>query len=109
MMKVEKIDSRYRLLHLIYEGKTSDILTDRSLRESLNDLMKYELITIYNNKLRLTDRGIAAMKNGINTVITKVKSQKKVQEIEDPIPKHLMELMITITVLLLVILVFMIL
>ena len=107
MMKTENIESRYRLLHLIYEGKTSDILTDQGLRESLNDLMKHELITIYNNKLKLTESGMAAMKNGINTVITKVKS-KKLNPIEEPAPRHLVELMVTIAVLLLVILVFMI-
>lgn len=108
-MNMEKIDSRYRLLHLIYEGKTSGILADNGLRASLNDLMKHELITIYNNKLRLTERGKVAMKNGIHSVLTKVRAQKYVQDIEDPGPKHLMELMVTIAVLLMVILLFMLL
>lgn len=106
-MNVEKIDSRYRLLHLIYEEKTSGILTDQNLRDSLNDLMKHELITIYNNKLRLTERGKVAMKNGIHTVLTKVKPKKQVQVIEDHSLRQLTELMVTIAVILLVILLFM--
>lgn len=109
MMKTEKIDSRYRLLHLIYEGNTSGILTDQRLRDSLNDLMKHELITIYNNKLKLTERGKAAMKNGINTVITKVRPKNNIQYNEDPAPRQLMEFMVAIAVLLMVILLFMIL
>lgn len=107
MMHMEKIDSRYRLLHLIYEGKTSGILNDQSLRESLNELMKHELITIYNNKLRLTERGKIALKNGIHTVLNKVRPNKKVIEVEDTHPKNLVALLFTIAVLLLVILIFM--
>lgn len=106
---MEKIDPRYRLLHLIYEGETSGILTDQGLRESLNDLMKHELITIYNNKLKLTERGKSAMKNGINTVITKVRPKKNIQAFEDPSSRQLMEFMVAIALLLLVILIFMIL
>lgn len=106
-MNVEKIDSRYRLLHLIYEGKTSGILTDRALRESLNDLMKYELITIYNNKLSLTERGKTALKNGVNSVITKVRPKQKDAENAEPERDNLTALIVTIAVLLLVILLFM--
>ncbi len=106
-MNTEKIDARYRLLHLIYEGKTSGILADRSLRDSLNDLMKYELITIYNNKLRLTERGKNAMKNGINSVLTKVRTKPQTPEIVDPGRTNLIELVVTITILLIVILLFM--
>jgi len=109
MMKTEKIDSRYRLLHLIYEGKTSGILTDQGLREGLNDLMKYELITIYNNKLKLTERGKTAMKNGINTVITKVRPKKNIHDNEIQASRQLMEFMVAIAVLLIVVLIFMIL
>lgn len=108
-MNVENIDSRYRLLHLIYEDKTSGILTDRALRESLNDLMKYELITINNNKLRLTERGKNALKNGINTVVTKVKPTPKGVETLTPTSNYLTELVVTIAILLIVILLFMIL
>lgn len=104
---MEKIDSRYRLLHLIYEGKTSGILTDQGLRESLNDLMKHELITIYNNKLRLTERGKIAMKNGIHTVLTRVRPKKKIHTPVDTNPKNLILLIVTIAVLLMVILLFM--
>lgn len=107
-MNVENIDSRNRLLHLIYEGKTSGILKDRALRESLNDLMKYELITIYNNKLSLTERGKIALKNGINTVITKVRPKLKDKERLDPDSSQLTILIVTISILLLVILLFMI-
>lgn len=107
MMKTENIDSRYRLLHLIHEGKTAGILMDQRLRESLNDLMKYELVTIYNNKLKLTERGMTALKNGINTVITRVKSKTYTRSMAEPVPRHLTELIVTITVLLLVILIFM--
>lgn len=106
-MKVEKIDSRYRLLHLIYEGKTSGILTDQSLRNSLNDLMKYELITIYNNKLRLTERGKNALKNGISSVITKVRPAREAEKTESN-PQQLTVLMITISVIFLAILLFMV-
>lgn len=106
-MNVEEIDSRYRLLHLIYEGKTSGILTDRNLRESLNELMKYELVTIYNNKLRLTERGKNALKNGVNSVITKVRSKPKGPSGKIPVIDHLTILIVTISVLLLVILLFM--
>lgn len=107
-MNVENIDSRHRLLHLIYQGKTSGILTDQTLRESLNDLMKYELITIYNNKLSLTERGKIALKKGVNSVITKVRSNPTDEAgIQDP--HHLPLLLVTIAMLLLVILLFMIL
>ena len=106
-MNVEKIDSRYRLLQLIYKGKTSGILTDEALRESLNDLMKYELVTIYNNKLSLTERGKIALKNGINSVITKVRPKPKDAEKTELERDNLTALMITIAVLLLVILLFM--
>lgn len=106
-MNVEKIDSRYRLLHLIYEGKTSGILSDRALRESLNDLMKYELITIYNNKLSLTERGKNALKHGVNSVINTVRSKSKDPASTQPEIDRLTMLMVTISVLLLVVLLFM--
>ncbi len=105
-MNVEKIDSRYRLLSLIYEGKTSGILTDRELRASLNDLMKHELITIYNNKLKLTERGKMALKNGINSVITKVRPKLREPHSKDPELNQLNILIVTITILLMVILLF---
>ena len=108
-MNVENIDSRYRLLHLIYEGKTSGILTDRALRESLNDLMKYELITIYNNKLSLTERGRIALKSGVNSVITKVRPKPRDPDRLDPESNQLTIFMVTISMLLLVILLFMVL
>mgnify|MGYP006199069997 CR=1 FL=1 len=107
MLHMEKIDSRYRLLHLIYEGKTSGILTDQNLREGLNDLMKHELITIYNNKLRLTERGKTALKNGIHSVLTKVRPNRKAIAVEETGQNNLVALMITIAVLLIVILLFM--
>lgn len=106
-MSTKKIDSRYRLLHLIYEGKTSGILTDSSLKGSLNDLMKYELVAIYNNKLRLTERGKNALKNGIGSVLTKVRNKPGISPtMVDSESHHLTELVITISILLLVILLF---
>jgi hypothetical protein len=109
IMNAEKIDSRNRLLHLIYEGKTAGILTDRSLRDSLNELMKYELITIYNNKLCLTDMGKIALQKGVNAAISKVRSKPRIPELTKQNPDQLNILMVTISLLLLVILLFMIL
>lgn len=107
-MNAEKMDSRHRPLHLIYKGNTSGILADRSLRESLNDLMKYELITISNQKLSLTERGKIALKNGINSVIVKVRPKSESENPIDQDSTRLTILIITILLMLLAILLFMI-
>ncbi|CAN5236861.1 hypothetical protein BH23BAC2_BH23BAC2_14160 [soil metagenome] len=74
-MKMENVETQNRLLHLIYLGETDRILKHQKFKDGLNHLMKYEFVIIKNEKLQLTERGIKALKEGINSVKLKVKTK----------------------------------
>ncbi len=64
-----------KLLKLIEEGNPEDILLEENLRV-FNELINYELITINNGNLCLTDRGIKAKTLGVRASIEEYKSIK---------------------------------
>lgn len=68
-LKEEEEKSRIKLLKLVQDSDTTKILTDENLKKSLNDLMKYELIDIKNEKIYITERGKRAQREGLNAVI----------------------------------------
>ncbi|WP_029036911.1 hypothetical protein [Salinimicrobium xinjiangense] len=61
-------DLKDRLLQLVEEGDPTVILSSQYI-ESLNDLIKYEFISIENDRLKLTEKGLQAKTMGYKTVI----------------------------------------
>lgn len=68
-------DSTTRLLKLIDEGDAAAILSEKNFAIRFNELVKYELVAIKKDKLRLTERGRHALRVGARSVINKIKNE----------------------------------
>lgn len=64
--KMKKTDE---LLQLIENGDPTTILSEDDLVERLNFLLKWDLITITADEIRLTQKGKEAKMNGVSSVI----------------------------------------
>lgn len=68
-------DSTTRLLKLIDEGDASEILSEKNFGVRFNELIKYELVAIKKDKLKLTEIGRHALRVGARSVIEKIKKK----------------------------------
>lgn len=71
-----------RLLRLIEEGDPTVILSSE-YRESLNELIKFEFVSIENDALRLTEKGKEAKILGTNRLIKQSVTVEKEIKISD--------------------------
>lgn len=79
-------DIQDKVLRTIEEGDATDILTE-AYAESFNELMKYELIEINEDKVRLTDKGRQALSFGVANVLKQAPvSKEKLQVTDFPQP-----------------------
>lgn len=65
------------LLHIIERGDPTKILSEDDLVQRLNFLLKYQLITITEDKIILTEKGKEARVNGIQTIIEEEELNKQ--------------------------------
>lgn len=104
-------ENQQKLLQLIDEGDPSSILSEDNGR-GFNELMKYQLISIKNDKVLLTDLGREAQKDGIVKVLNQLKSPApavKLPNIPVPaLPGNPRILWVTFLICLLILLVFLI-
>lgn len=77
---VERIQDK--LLQIIEDGDAVDILAE-DYAASLNELMKFELIEIHNEKLQLTDKGRQAKLKGVKDFMAPEPEQKEKIELVD--------------------------
>lgn len=77
---VERIQDK--LLQIIEDGDAVDILAE-DYAASLNELMKFELIEIHNEKLQLTDKGRQAKLKGVKDFMSPEPEQKEKIELVD--------------------------
>lgn len=75
-----KIDN---LLHVIEEGDAVTILSEEELIKGINFLFQYELITVTEDKLLLTERGKAAKRESVRVIIER--EELIIQEKSDPV------------------------
>lgn len=66
-------DDTTRLLKLIDEGDASAILSEKNFGTRFNELVKYELVAIKKDRIRLTEMGRHALRIGAQSVIDKIK------------------------------------
>ncbi len=62
-----------RLLNLIEKGDPEAILSEQELVPRFNELLKYDLVALKNEKVLLTEEGKAAKKEGVEVVIKRKK------------------------------------
>lgn len=79
-------ENQMNLLKLIDRGDTSEILATGGPGEAFRELMKYELITLNNEKLELTDLGRAAMNEGVDTILNDLKGRSLEAALSTAIP-----------------------
>ena len=77
---VERIQDK--LLQIIEDGDAVDILAE-DYAASLNELMKFELIEIHNEKLQLTEKGRQAKLKGVKDFMAPEPEQKEKIELVD--------------------------
>lgn len=58
-----------RLLKLIEEGDPDVILSEEQLIPRFNELMKYDLVTLKDDKVYLTEKGKEAKREGVDKII----------------------------------------
>lgn len=76
-----------KLLHLIEQEDPTVILSTEYL-ESFNELMKLELVTIENEKLKLTEKGRQAKINGVKAALETTKPIEEQVKLSDfPVQK----------------------
>lgn len=78
--------STQKIMELIENGDCLSILAEDSLRENFNELLKYGLIDIVEDKVVLTKKGAEAKILGIEKAIVQMKSEKKLKEV--PVEKQ---------------------
>lgn len=76
-----------RLLKLIEEGDTEAILSEKELVPEFNELLKYDLIYLKDEKIYLTEEGKAAKIEGVDVVISRKKQTQleKLQQKASPV------------------------
>lgn len=62
-----------KLLDLIEEGDPDKILSEEELFPKFNQLVKYNLVVLKEDKVFLTEKGIQAKKEGVDSFIKKEK------------------------------------
>lgn len=72
--------STEKLITLIDKGDPVPILAEDSLVESFNELLKYGLIDIVNDRVILTAKGIEAKHKGLNQVLYDLNVQEELKE-----------------------------
>lgn len=75
-----------RLLKLIEEGDPDVILSEEKLIPRFNELMKYDLVTLKNEKVYLTEKGKQAKREGVEKII---KREKRMQFQHSIVPNPL--------------------
>lgn len=72
-------------MELIVKGDCLSILAEDSLQENFNELLKYELIDVAEDKIVLTPKGEEAKAVGVEEVITRLRNEKKPKEVPEEI------------------------
>ncbi|MGY5850960.1 hypothetical protein [Salegentibacter sp. F14] len=76
--------STQRLIELIKNGDAIAILAEDSLIEKFNELLKYNLIDIVDDKIILTTEGENAMNMGLDNILAKLSLQEHQKFSENP-------------------------
>lgn len=76
--------STQKLIELIKNGDAIAILAEDSLIEKFNDLLKYNLIDIVDDKIILTPKGENAMNMGLDNILAKLSLQEHRNFSENP-------------------------
>ncbi len=69
-----------RLLQLVDEGNPDTILAEENLVSTFNDLLKYGLIAIEDERVYLTAEGKMAKEEGVEHFIDKLKQEQVTEE-----------------------------
>lgn len=67
--------STQRIIELIKNGDAIAILAEDSLIESFNELLKYNLIDIVDDKIVLTSMGEKALNKGLDSTLANIRTQ----------------------------------
>lgn len=76
--------STQKLIELIKNGDAIAILAEDSLIEKFNELLKYNLIDIVDDKIILTTKGENAMNMGLDNIMAKLNLQEHQKFSENP-------------------------
>ncbi|WP_372918910.1 hypothetical protein [Salegentibacter sp.] len=68
--------SPQRLFELIKNGNAIAILAEDSLIEKFNELLKYNLMDIVDDKIVLTSKGEKAMNMGLDNILAELKAKE---------------------------------
>ncbi len=71
--------STEKVIELIHKGDPVAILAEVALVDNFNELLKYELIDIINEKVILTKKGKKARDLGFDKVIAELKIQEELK------------------------------
>lgn len=74
-----------KLLKLIEKGNPEVILSEEELVPRFNELLKYDLIELKDDKVLLTEKGHEAKKYGVETVLKKERRERFVKK---EVPKN---------------------
>ncbi|WP_029034080.1 hypothetical protein [Salinimicrobium terrae] len=69
-----------KIIELIEKGDPLPILAEESLAENFNELLKYQLIDIIDDRVVLTQRGLAAKDLSFDKVLADLKTQEELKE-----------------------------
>ncbi len=76
-------NARDTLLRIIEDADAEAILLEENM-DAFNELMKYELISILDGQIHLTERGKQAKNEGVQTVIERLRSEPQTPHIPRP-------------------------
>lgn len=68
--------SPQRLFELIKNGDAIAILAEDSLIEKFNELLRYDLMDIVDDKIVLTSKGEKAMNMGLDNILAELKAKE---------------------------------
>lgn len=86
----KKISSNHdSLLKMIEQANIEEILLEENL-SGFNELMKYELITIQDGQVHLTENGKKAKLEGVQTVVERLRVETQPLKLAQPDPKSRM-------------------
>lgn len=69
-----------RIIRLIEQGDPIPILAEASLVDTLNELLKYQLVDIIENKVVLTSKGEEARILGLDKVINQIRIDEELKD-----------------------------
>ena len=76
-----------KIIELIDKGDCLSILAEDSLQENFNELLKYRLIDIVDDKVVLTRKGEEAKTVGFEKVIAQLRNEEKRIEVPEEKPQ----------------------